>query len=218
AMVAALVGAWASWLLLARRSPRFEPWLVGGVVMALLSLGAVNALAAVREDLAPAPNNHEADLAVLAPVVLAAVPDRGGDVVVRTRDFFGVWYTRGLLLALERSHVRARTDIDPAYVVGNHRVYRGGPVRAVFRVALQGEVAALLSRPGARLVAFTGTRSLAEYRRLATRLAALKAAHDAGALSDKAFLGARPGCAWATRSGCSGSRSAHRGDRGSAVS
>jgi hypothetical protein len=158
--------------------------------MALLFLAGINALAAVREDLAPVPpwDKHEAELAVLAPLVLAALPHRGGDIVVRTRSLFGVWYTRGLLLALERSHVRARTDTDPGYVVGNHRVYRGGPVRAVLRVAIQGEVAAVLGRREARLVAFTGTRPLAEYRRIASRASALRAAHDAGTLSDEGYL------------------------------
>ena len=189
-MVAAVAVAWAVWLLLAGRAPWSEAWLVRGVVIALLVLAGINALSAVRENLAPAPpwDKHEAELAVIAPIVLAALPHRSGDVVVRTRSFFGVLYTRGLLLALERSNVRARTDTDRGYVVGNHRVYRGGPVRAVLRVALQGEVAALLGRPGARLVAFTGARPLAEYRRIASRASALKAAHDTGTLSDEAFL------------------------------
>jgi hypothetical protein len=200
AMVAAVAVVWISWLLLARRAPWSDPWLARGVVIGLLLLAGVNALAAAREDLAPAPpwDKHEAELAVLVPSVIAALPDRSGDVVLRAQGF-GVWYTRGLLLALERSDIGARTQTDPSYVVGNHRVYRHGPVRAVFRVALQQEVASTLGRPGARLIAFTGTRPLWEYRRIATQTATLNRAHEAGRLSDEAWFRAvarlRPGSA-----------------------
>jgi hypothetical protein len=188
AMEAMVVVAWTAWMLLSSRAPRAEPrWPVPVLVSALLTLTAVNTVSAAR---AGTPQEREsAALGELLPSVAASLPDGDGDAIVRPDGLVGGLYGSGLVLGLERRGIAARGDHPRSEeILGEHRVHRRGPVRAVLTVTGNEGIEKLSARPDLRLVAYTGTLSRRERARITERADALDAAHEAGTISDVRYL------------------------------
>jgi hypothetical protein len=184
-MVAIVVVAWAAWLLVSERSRRAEArWLVPTSIAALTVLAAINVVAAARAEMPEEARSSR--LAGLVPMVAAALPKGGGDVIVRATDFKATFYSGGLLLALERRGISARVEGFSGY--GEHRVHRSGPVRTVLTVATNDEFDKLLARTGHRVVAYSGILSRQERAHLVQRVSALDSAHRAGRVDDVPYF------------------------------
>jgi hypothetical protein len=186
AMIAAVVVAWTAWTWVARVAPRAERrWLVPLCVGALAVLAVANTVSAVRAD--PPHKGESVRMRALMPAVLAALPPRDGDVIVRGSSFSSSFYAGGLVLALERRHYAVRVDPSVEVAFLEHRVHERGKVRGVFTVAANDTFDELASRSDLRLVAYTGKFSTRERARLVRRASALDRAHDAGDLDDLAY-------------------------------
>jgi hypothetical protein len=190
-MLTFLTAAWLLWARVARRPGRLETrWIVPLALAALAGLAGVNSVGA-----AMAPMPFERDTKVLSALMkdaLPALPDREGDVIVRSDDFLSVVY-QGIFLQLERSGVRARTD-QPRGILGSgagHRVHRRGPVRAVLIVTTGDALNRSLTRSDLELAAYWGAPSPGERARRMARLSELDDAHARGALDDAAWYAER---------------------------
>ena len=139
-------------------------------VAALIGASSVSAAVATRGE-----TPRQADTAVLAallPGVLAAVGDDPAQVVVHGGGYAGAsWYTRSLVLLLERRGVAARMLPDERPVVGPHRVVGPAPVSHTFVVAVDGEIERWDRDPGVRRVA-SWTSVTDDQRRAHDRLVA----------------------------------------------
>jgi hypothetical protein len=162
---------------------------VGGLVV----LSVVNTVSAARARISPTLRAPSSALAALEPKIVRALPDRKGDVIIRHAGPIASFYKSGLLLRLERQGFTARVDADPGDSYGRDRTHRKGPVRAVFVVALNSGVDALLARPGTlQLRGYHGDHTRAArariVRRRAVRLAHLDAERKAGKIDAAHYL------------------------------
>jgi hypothetical protein len=186
AMVAAAVVAWTAWNWVAKVAPRAEKrWLVPLCVGALAVVAVTNSVSAARGG---PPGEDQSDrMRTLIPSVVAALPAGDGDVIVQGSSFGSSFYAGGLVLALERRHLRPR--VDPTQEIGfhQHRVHRRGRVRETLTVATNDTFEAFASRSDLRLVAYSGAISPRERARLVERASALDSAHNAGELDNIAY-------------------------------
>lgn len=180
AMVAFVAIAWAGWLVVWGRFRNGGRWLTVVAVASLLVLTGVNTANAARAGTPQGPES--AALEALIPPVLEAVGTGDGEVLV-TDTLNGSWYTRGLVLQLERSGVEARVPPDRADLFGEHRVRRRGEVRARLLVAVDAELFALVDQSGLRLLARWSTVSDQEAARIERRGAELNANLRSGRIS-----------------------------------
>jgi hypothetical protein len=191
-MTAGIVVAWAAWTLVAGRWSRAEGGaLVPIAVTLLVVLAGANAVAAARAGTpASGPKkNWSSTMAALIPPAARALPAGEGEVLVHYTSLETLLHAPGIVLGLERRGFNAKVEPDPATRFGEHRVHRGGAVRAVLTLVSGAD--ALSTRPGARLVAFWGARPKADLARMFDRLSALDAAHVAGRLSDQDWIRGR---------------------------
>jgi len=186
AMVAAVVVGWTAWTWMARVAPRVEKrWLVPVSVGALAVLAVTNGVSAARGGV---PRGEESvRLRALMPSVVAALPKRDGDVIVRSSSFVSTFYAAGMVLALERQHLAARVDPTLEVQFHEHRVHRRGQVREILTIATNLGIDELASRSDLRLVGYTGVVSLGERARLMRRVSVLEQAHRAGELDDLGY-------------------------------
>ena len=162
-MVAAVVVAWTAWTWVVRVAPRAEErWLVPLCIGALAVLAVTNIVSAVRGD--PPHQAESVRMRALVPPVVATLPSRDGDVIVRDSSFSSSIYAAGLVLALERRHYAARVDPSSKVAFLEHRVHRRGKVREVLTVTANDTFDDYISRPDLRLVAYTGRVSPASGR------------------------------------------------------
>lgn len=180
AMVAFVTVAWAGWLMTSGRSRSGARWLSVVAVTLLLVLTAVNTTNAARAGVPQGPES--AAVETLVPPVLKAIGTGEGEVLVTDTET-GSWYTRGLVLQLERHGVEARVPPDRADLFGQHRVRRRGEVRARLLVAVDDKVPALTGQPRLRLLARWSTISAEEATRIALRLAEVAASEKSGRIS-----------------------------------
>ena len=168
-MLAAVASAWAAWTVATGAARRI---LAAVVVAALVGASAVSAVVALRGEV-PRQADGEA-LRALLPGVLDIVGDHPGQVVVHDGGHAGAkWYTRSLVLQLERRGIDARMLPAERFVVGDHRVADAGAVTHALLVAVDGEIAERDREPGLRRIASWTSVSDAQVRafeRLVERL------------------------------------------------
>jgi hypothetical protein len=158
--------------------------LVPAAVSALVVLTALNTVEGTRTG--SLPDTHSEQLESLGPDVRAALPPGDGAVIMNCSRYDCLWLS-GLALWLERNGLPARVEwTGGGRHVGygrGHRVYTGGPVRAVLRIEVSGpsrDLDAAADRPGEELVAYWGDISSRDRARLVEEVRALDAAHRRG--------------------------------------
>ena len=168
-MVAAVAVGWAAWSVASGRVRRV---LAAVAVAALVGASAVSTVVAVRGEVP-----RQADVLALRtvlPDVLDIVGDDPEQVVVHDGGYAGAsWYTRSLVLQLERRGIDARMLPAERFVVGDHRVAEPDDVSHALLVAVDGEIATRDRDPGLRRIASWTSVSDAQVRafqRLEARL------------------------------------------------
>lgn len=145
-MVAFVMVAWAGWSALARWRPAGTArWLTAAAVGILVVLSSVNAVTAARGG-----NPYEADTEVVGTVgeqVLDSLPDGDGVVYVKEPYHHAAWYSRGLVLYLERRGVDVRVEEALVLHFGAHRVYDGEPILATLTVMVDDGIDVLSGQP-----------------------------------------------------------------------
>lgn len=185
AAMAVVVGAlWAAWMLAVQRWPRSERGVL--VPAALLVLAALAATGVPRfARTGPPMEEYQEPLATLVARLEAELPEGDGAVVLRCDGDESCIYLAGLVLWFERRGVDARVD-NPVGVVSSgapHRVYRGGPVRAVLHVGIDAGFYARALAPGSKVLATVGDRATEERARLGREILALDADYAAGRIT-----------------------------------
>lgn len=186
-VLAAVVILWAAWLAVARRWPRAERPMTGLAVVAASVLAAVTMVSAVR---AGTPHADDSEVAsVLSDPVIDEYADAEGAVVVD--DMLGIpgpWYSRTLVLQLERHGIDAQVPANRWLFFSPSRVHDVGPVAARLLVATGDDVETLLDDPDLRLLSrWTAPRD-AEAERTARRFAEVLAERQAGEISDAEYM------------------------------
>jgi hypothetical protein len=184
-MLAFVVVAWAGWRAAADRSREVErralvPVAVGG----LLVLTALNAASAAR---AGVPHQPDAEVvAALTAPALDAVDGNAGQVVVAEYDnsFAGPWYSRSLVLQLERHGLDARVPPDHGVYFSRSRVEDDGPVQLRLVIATDDQVDAAGDEPGLRLLTQWSAIPEEDRASIADELDELGTDWQAGRLSD----------------------------------
>jgi hypothetical protein len=186
AMIVVAVTAWAAWLALVDRGARPARGLVPLAAAALAVLGGVNTVSAGTAG-TPQGGDSRA-LATLMPQIMDALPEGEGEVVVSDVFANGAWFARGIVLNLERRGIDARVPPDLARLFGDHRVHRGGPVRARLVVGQEEAIEPIADEPGMRLVARWAAAGWERMRRLNDEAAEVDADRDAGRISEDEFV------------------------------
>jgi hypothetical protein len=86
-------------------------------------------------------------------------------VILRAASFGSYIAVPGLMLRLDDEGIPvrvARDSLQTELTFGRHRVYRGGPVRAVVTLAGPDQIPTIGAQPGARRIAFVRTSKHAE--------------------------------------------------------
>jgi len=122
----------------------------------------------------------------IVPKVVDGLPEREGEVLVRSDTFSGNLYAAALVLLLERRGIDIGVERMNEEPFGEHRVHRDGPVRATL-VVYEG-LDTLVARPDLRLVASSSELSRSRRNKLTEQRAALDADHEAGAISDERYI------------------------------
>ncbi len=190
--VAFVVVGWAAWILVDRRWPeRGARRMTAAAVVALVALATVNAVTAVTTQ-----TTAEADGDVvtrLLPPLLDDLAGRHGTVVIADAFGTGSWYSRGIVLELERRGMDVEVppvEIEP---YSPHRVYRGGPLAGVYVVTRDGYIPHLMDDPNMRLVAQWSSVTQAELEKAARNAEELDAELDAGLIDSETYFNESPG-------------------------
>jgi len=148
--------AWSLWLC----ASRWRPAVAGRVGMTIGLVGLVVCSAVNITTAARAGTPQKDDVKVLdavLPGVLGAldgIPRSNGAVLVDDGQFqVSSWYSRSLVLQLERHGYDARMPADRGPIVSDHRTYDGGPLAARLVVAQDGEIELRDQDPNLRRVA-----------------------------------------------------------------
>src|SRR5262245_9804635 len=129
AMMATAVSMWAGWTLVAPRlTLRFRRAALLLTVFPVAIVGGINTTDAARAGTPQRPLSTS--IQRLGTATVAALPSRGGDVIVESPDGI-TGAISGLVLWLERHGVRARVEPQDGLAMGSHRVHHSGDVRAL---------------------------------------------------------------------------------------
>jgi hypothetical protein len=149
--LATTVVLWGVWVAAARRWPRAERAITAVGWVAAATLAAVTVVSAARAGVP-----HEDQTEVVAHIsgpVIAEYADAEAPVVVRElANLAGPWYSRALVLQLERHGIDVRVPADMAGFFTNSRVRSGGPVADHLVVATGDDVERLLDDPDSRML------------------------------------------------------------------
>jgi hypothetical protein len=123
--------------------------LVGAVVLS--GVGVANAVAADPPDPVLTTRTNS-----LTRQIVRHLPKRAGVVLLRWASFGSYIAIPGLMLRLDDAGIPVRLERDALQTeltFGRHRLYRGGPVRAIVTVAGRDQIPTLEKQPGARRIA-----------------------------------------------------------------
>lgn len=177
AMLAMVVVVWTVWTQLTERWPWVHSRvLVPAAIAGLVAFTVPNTVDALRAG-TPVPALNKA-MRPLNTQLLAQIPAGPGVVLVRHAD--DTLWRPGVVLALERHGIPVRVDTDRLHLLGDHRLYRGEPIRAVVTI-VDGNVP-IATPAGTRLVAYRGC-SPEQVERERPVLASLDAEYKRGGLS-----------------------------------
>jgi hypothetical protein len=140
------------WQVAVRRWPHSDRALTVTAATLVVLVSVANVVSAARAD-APWHGDSEV-MADLAPRVLDELDPAGGQVLLADRLSDAAWYTRGLVLQLERAGVDARVPSGKVPLFGESRALRRDePVQARLVVVAGRDVSNALRDPDLRLVA-----------------------------------------------------------------
>lgn len=181
AMAALLSAVWALWGVLVDRWPWVERRVLVPVALVVL-VGLAAAIVPRFARSGPPLERISEEVAELAPEMARDLPPGDGPVILRCDGDEGCIYLAGFVLWFERRGIDARVD-NPNGVIASgapHRLYGGGPVRAVLHVALNAQFYARAAAPDAEVVAYRGDAPTPERGQLGKEILALIADREAG--------------------------------------
>ena len=184
-MVGFVVIAWGAWSSLSSRWTRAGRVLGPLGAAAVVAVSGINLAGAVRAGV-PYEGDSEV-LAALVPDALRAVEGTEGEVLV-TDSLAGSWYSRGLVLELERHGHDARVPPDRRELFGDHRVVSKQPPAVRVHVGVGPELEGLSEDPRLRLLVEWRSISRADEAEAEERIAALDAELEAGQLASQRHM------------------------------
>ena len=177
-VVAFVLVGWAGWMLVERRWPRRGTRvLTAGAVAVLAVLAVVNSVTQVTTE-----TRAEADgqvVAALLPGLLDDLDGRDGTVVITDAFGSGSWYSRGLVLELERRSIDVKVPATDLAPLSAHRVYRGGQLAGAYVVIRDQWIDQYAADPNMTLVAKWSSVSSREEERYEQELADIEAELEA---------------------------------------
>jgi hypothetical protein len=183
AVVALVLVAWTAWQYAVQRWPRAErAVLIPAAVAVLAVVTGVNVVTAAT---AGTPWRADSEImAQLTPRVRDTIEPDAGQVVLSDIYSHASWYTRGLVLQLERAGIDSRVPASQAKVVGRSRVYDPSePIQASLVVVMDKNVTDLLADPNFRLVARWKPAPQSRLAKAFSRRGEIERAFDAGTLT-----------------------------------
>jgi hypothetical protein len=152
-VVAFVLVAWTAWQYTVQRWPGAERAVLIPTAIAVLTV--VTGINVVTAATAETPWRADSEIvAELTPPVRDMIKADAGQVVLSDIYSHASWYTRGLVLQLERAGIDARVQANQGKVVGRSRVYDPNePIQASLVVVMDKNVTDLLADPNFRLVA-----------------------------------------------------------------
>jgi hypothetical protein len=185
-VVAFVVVGWAGWMLVERRWPeRGTRVLTAGAVAVLAVLAVVNSVTQVTTD-----TRAEADgdaVAALLPPLLDDLAGTDGTVIIADALNTGAWYSRGIVLELERRGIDVKVPAGELGPYSPHRVYRGGPLAGAYLVTRDQYIEHLARDPSLRLVAEWSSVSPGDRERAARATAGLDADLEDGRIDAETY-------------------------------
>ena len=190
-VVAFVLVGWAGWMLVERRWPRRGTnVLTAGAVAVLAVLAVVNSVTQVTTE-----TRAEADgqvVAALLPGLLDDLDGRDGTVVITDAFGSGSWYSRGLVLELERRGIDVKVPATDMAPLSAHRVYRGGQLAGAYVVIRDQWIDQYAADPNMTLVAEWSSVSSREEERYEQELADIEAELEAQPDDAPSILQQRP--------------------------
>jgi hypothetical protein len=184
--LAMVVAVWAVWSALVARWPWVQSRvLIPATIVALVGLGVANSVDAANAGMPVMNITPEMNSAVKQ--FVPALPPGPGVVLVRNPGLDGYFYP-GVVLALEQHHIPVRIESDPLRLLGSHRVYGGGPVRASITVIAND--GAFITPAGERMIAFAGRCPAEQLVREVFERNVLAVQRKQGKLSDQQYFDA----------------------------
>jgi hypothetical protein len=179
-VLAAVAVLWALLLAVAGRWPRAERVLLPGMPAGGIALAAVTSVSGAR-----AGTPHEDDVEVVRELTGPLVDRFAGvdDPVLVTEvvDVAGPWYSRAVVLQLERHGIEAKVPAGLRHPFTASRVHDGSePLAARLVVAVEGQIPELAATPGLELLSRWTTVPADEYEALRAERERLMADHGAG--------------------------------------
>ena len=190
--VAFVLVVWALWILVTRRWPeRGGRALTGLALVILVVLAGVNSYTAVATDTVM---DADSDVvAALMPGILEEV-ERHDEGVIVVNDMFGVgaWYSRGIVLELERLGHDVRVSADQRYVFHDRFVWDGEPVAVELAVVRDEYIEVSEANPQMRQIARWTSVTRQELTRVEREQAELDAEYEAGRIGDMEYFVSSP--------------------------
>jgi hypothetical protein len=163
--------------------------LIPAAIAVLAVVTGVNVVTAAK---AGTPWRTDSEIvAELTPPVRDMIRPDDGQVVLSDIYSHASWYTRGLVLQLERAGIDARVPANQAKVVGRSRVYDPSePIQASLVVVMDKNVADLLADPNFRLVARWKPAPKSPLAKAFSRRGEIEGAFKAGTLTFNQYTAA----------------------------
>ncbi|HET6949009.1 MAG TPA: hypothetical protein VFI47_01440 [Acidimicrobiales bacterium] len=161
-VLAAVALLWALWLAAARRWPRAERALLPAALAAAVVLSGVTSISGARAGV-PHEDDSEVVRTLAAPIIErfedADRPLLFTDVI----PMAGPWYSRGVVLQLERHGIEVQVPAGMRYAFTRSREHHGGPVEARLLMVSGDQVPEMLDEPGLELISRWATVTPARY-------------------------------------------------------
>jgi hypothetical protein len=185
-MVAFVVIAWTTWRAAARRWPEQEPRFVAVAVGGLVAVTSVNVFTAATTGTPMEPDSEV--LEELMPQILEGVEPGEGQVVVNDPYNQAAWFSRGMVLQLERRGIDARVGPTRAIMHGEHRVYDEEPVQAHLLVVMNEAIEAIEAQPDMQALARWTSPALTPSPEVARQMAELEDDFEAGRITGEEYV------------------------------
>jgi hypothetical protein len=179
-VLAAVAVLWGLWLAVARRWPRAERVLLPGMLAGAVALVAVTSVSGAR---AGTPHGDDVEVVreLTEPLVDRFAGVDGPVLVTEEVGMAGPWYSRAVVLQLERHGIEAKVPPGLRHPFTPSLVHDGSePLAARLVVAIEGQIPVLAATPGVELLSRWTTVAADEYEALRAEREQLLADHEAG--------------------------------------